>query len=242
MTCGFTAISKQVLDQLVQARKMLSEDTLLNRWGYVQMHLDKNPLFLQEFVLPHDSETVQQEKIGVHRYCAFDPTFDGDMIIDFTKNFPMGTEEMKKFGMDIPKPRPFKSSPGQSLLGELERAFARIDRFFVSHINSVWKERDYSQQGRIDDVFSLGMKKEPVEEVPPGSSLAVFMDEPTIYLDYRNKKKFLGQVQELGRKYAGRLQFFIPTNDAVLIEHAQDCTYIDLYQQPAQAVKCLTLS
>jgi len=80
----------------------------------------------------------------------------------------------------------------------------------------------------------LGVGQGPKsEEVPRNSQLIVFMDEPTAFLDYDNKYKFRDKINDLLKEFSPRLQFFIATNDPILIEKTPGCRYINLYQKPA---------
>ncbi len=70
----------------------------------------------------------------------------------------------------------------------------------------------------------------------------VFIDVPTIFLDYLNRKKFRIKLQDMVQKYSGKVQFFIPTNDTELIDGLEGkCRYINLYQTPAESTNRLDL-
>lgn len=152
-----------------------------------------------------------------------------------------------------------KPSPGQAVSENIEQRLIDIELFFTEKINPKW-EADVKDLSSTDTMID-GMRKLPYylqeagfftkptieselkryESVPDDAELIVFMDEPTIYLDYHHKYEFLQKIQELTQRYHPRLQFFIPTNDAVLIEKMPHCCYINLYTPPASATSTFSL-
>ena len=70
----------------------------------------------------------------------------------------------------------------------------------------------------------------------------LFMDEPTIFLDYVNKYYFRDRMLEFGSKYGNRIQFIIPTNDGVLIDGCKgNCKYISFYKTPVETCEKIDL-
>ncbi|MDP3698630.1 MAG: AAA family ATPase [Nanoarchaeota archaeon] len=213
-----------------------------NLQKYLKLDSSVSPLYWQEFVLPFNKETQRQLELGLERYMHFNPHYHGNKIVNpYDQYRPETKRRLEEMGFLPPKPSRYRSSPGQDLLDKINASFVQIERFFLEGINPLWEQEDHSPEGRIKRIFSLGQYKEKVEKVQDNAGLILFIDEPTIYLDYKNKMYFVRKIQQLSEKYSSRLQFFIATNDLALIEKSPGCLFINLYTQPAQCTTILSL-
>lgn len=118
-----------------------------------------------------------------------------------------------------------KKSTGQMTKNVVQKIFKNIERFFTDYVNPTGK--------------LTPSEAEELLEIVPGekrnsSRLLVLMDEPTSTLSYRNKYQFRDTLLELAQRYAPRLQFFVATNEPVLIEHT-DCLFLDFDTTPVEA-------
>lgn len=232
---GFTAISEHAFNQIKDIKRILSKDNDLNRWRYVKPFFEGGPLYIQEFSLPLDKETQRIHKNEQRSYTEFDPAFDGNIMVR-KFFFPREIEESaarmmgKKVEYDPNATKRARSSPGQALIDSLDETFENIRKFFEENLNPRFNPNTHSIGERMAPWMHPRWSD---EEVPEGSQLVVFMDEPTVYLDYRNRFRFKDRLEATIATYGDRLQFFIPTNDPILIERLGDARFINLYEQPA---------
>ncbi|OGE19652.1 hypothetical protein A3J19_02005 [Candidatus Daviesbacteria bacterium RIFCSPLOWO2_02_FULL_41_8] len=114
-------------------------------------------------------------------------------------------------------------SVGLTQLQYLERQFESVKDFFEKRIMAT---------PRTKDEWNWQFKGKPLD-IPEDAHLILFMDEPTIALDYLNLFKVRDMILGAVRKYSPRLQVFIATNDPILIERTPEAKFVSLYGQPA---------
>jgi hypothetical protein len=207
---AFDVISQEGKNRILTMEDLLKESTDENIWGFVKPTMDAGGnIFLQTFDLPYDDTTVKEQKLGIRRYAYFET-------------------EIERAWLSL------NQSPGQNLYKQLERLFeGEIVQFFEEGKIARWEPRDYSLDGQVKRMFSMGRGR-PEDDVPSDARLCVVMDEPTIFLDAVNKFNFQRKMAEMAERYSGRLQFCIASNDYALIQGQKGgCVYINLYEQPA---------
>lgn len=241
---GKNWVSASAIEQFKNAEKLMKERTEVNRWRYIKPTADENPLYYQQFELPADEESVMKRQQGYNTYLEFNPSFDGNRMV---KIFPFEREIYETIAKRMGKSceydpdavRRLKNSPGQTLKSDLEKALAHVEDFFEKKVNP----RFHPKTDSVAELMSLGehprWRPEPVSS---DAQLIVFMDEPTLFLDYKAQLWFRDQILTLTQRHGDKLQFFIPTNDATLIERMSDCCYINLYEQPAKAGSSFSLN
>jgi hypothetical protein len=204
------SISRNGREMLLSLQEALKEPTDINIYGFVKAAIHGiNEVFTLHFNLPEDKDSIHEKDCGLREYLSFENT------------------EYLSSGNSKP-------SPGITLYMSINEFFnEQIRQYFDERRIVVWKKKDYSLEGRARDWLNRG---NTVANVPENSKLCAMMDEPTIFLDLQNKFRFKNLVLEHTKKYEGRLQFFIATNDYALIKGLEGtCTYINLYNQPASS-------
>lgn len=236
---AFYAVSKKAVKRLKNLEQLLSQPTDLNIWRYIKAQIEGSQVYLQEFELPQHEETQLRMEGARISYFEFDPTYDGSLREPpdnayyeqkwWEESARISGKKIRHYS--IPG-KTLHDSPGQNLADRLDMMFKDIDKFFIECLNPQFNPR----KGTYDEAWDP--QAFPIwtyEDVPKGSQLAVFIDEPTAFLDYKITYEFVDRVQATLAKYKPRLQIFIATNDGVLIENAR-CKYINLYAQPAQSL------
>ena len=214
--CTFYVISQELRQKILGLENELKQDTDANRWGFIKPAISPGEeVFFQTFDLPMDKNSVIDAAVGLRRYALFANT----------DNFYRGEPQ---------------KSPGYELYERIEEFFDKtVATFFAKHERLTWTRKDYSIQRQLK-AWELGHK--PTESVPIDARLCVVMDEPTIFLDAANKFRFHQKMQQMTRQYAGRLQFFVATNDYALIKGLEgSCTYINMYETPVISSSCIDL-
>ena len=115
-----------------------------------------------------------------------------------------------------------------------------------------WRVNSFFKEGKIPDFGNWKEaqdKKEKIynsieiavpEKYRERASLVVLMDEPTTFMSYRHETQFRERITELSKKYQGRIQFIIATNDAGLIERPLlQPIYLDFNATPVKPVRAM---
>ncbi len=173
-------------------------------------------------------------------------------------NFIPGELKTRTFGGSFPKEDYWDiegrgTSAGMDLDEKLQRHFARIHQYFnpivqqkIHHYLKIREKHkevlelipQYWPKEFTDALHSVGTlycQDYVIPESREDSKLVVLIDEPTVFLSYRNKYRFKDRIDEIVEKYKGRIQFFIATNDAVLIEKTLGALFINLDQKPVKS-------
>lgn len=212
-TSGFIVISEEIRDRIINID--LWSDTDENVFGFVKPTVaGKGELYFQHFDLPYDGVATRIQSSRVRRYLAFENT-------------------------DVSPHTRYGKSPGVKLYEQLVVFLERdVAQFFEDHKVSEWEERDFSLQGRTDEMFGMRTDEErradSLVDVPNDVRLCVVMDEPTLFLDVVNGARFQVKMREMVARYKGRLQFMITTNDRALIDGFRgNCVCINMYEPQA---------
>jgi len=215
-------ISREARDKLLTLDTKLREPTDLNIWGFVKAHVaGDGDIFFQHFDLPYD-EYIEGEGLiyGERNHMRY---------VDF--RFNTRYNSLPGETIDIP-------SPGAGLFKKLSGFFeTNITKFFEDQVNLVWGRQRIVYDRLLAPVTGhtteyAGFKLQ--ERVSKNGRLCVIMDEPTIFLDARNKFRFQELIGNYLEKYPDRLQFFIATNDYALIKGLEGrCRFLNLYEIPA---------
>jgi hypothetical protein len=138
-------------------------------------------------------------------------------------------------GKDAPAPRFYGVHEKPESDEQQAKRFLSFEENSINSISGeVYKKREVSPGQEL----KAKLQKTVFDEIDQhfrqsDDSLVMVLDEPSIYLSYGNKKWFSDSVAEAAEKYQGRLQFFISTNDARLIENTPGACYIDFNQSTA---------
>lgn len=230
---GKTAFLRMLATSINHERyfKSNAKEIDLDKYKHIKFLSEKDKIFMQEFGLPIHNESYEIKNDTSRTYTQFDISYDGSKVVpkippwlkDFTPEEEYKANEHKRVRV--------KSSPGQELSESLESRFEDITKFFKEHKNPTFNPKNKYDP---DEFGRLPGDEWTYENVPKDNSqLVVFMDEPTAYLDYINKHKFKEKVTQFSKDYGKDLQFFITTNDPILIEKINNATFINLYQKPA---------
>ena len=202
-------IDQQLLERLKEQFESLSK-TVTDRsvWGYFSPNTE-NRLYTIDCSPP-----ASFEKFDDHEYLVYD-MLGGLFLSAERKNW------------------------GKRAADVTEDLFAKIDDFFL---NTRIERRFYLERDMQEILFNTlryyayFSNKPFAIEVPQDSQLVVFLDEPTAALSYRNRYRFMDRLVETAQKYSPRLQFFVATNDAVMIEHGPQDAFIDFDAEPVTRV------
>lgn len=219
---------KRIVAKSRECHDVLEAENAKNIWGYIIPTIEGGDIYLQQFMPSFDN--MQRGLVEVTRKeMEFSPDYDGRKV----------------------RKRGGGGSPGKKVMYKVETAFDNIHAFFMERknpINPLFAIDGHDRRvASMVALYTRGNEQahymqraythssEPFD-VAEGSQLVVFMDEPTAFLDYRNKYAFRDMLMQVIEKYAPNLQVFVATNDPILIEKTPNGRYIDLYQTPAQSV------
>ncbi|MBI2108533.1 hypothetical protein HYT54_05395 [Candidatus Woesearchaeota archaeon] len=133
-----------------------------------------------------------------------------------------------------------RPSSGTDVMSNFSRYFARVSRFFSAkkfsfdQYMSNRAKLPFGDKGSLARSFSLipthyRLATEEVD-VPDGSELAFFTDEPTVYLDIDNQRNLTQALYGLPNKHPG-LQLFAASNDRDFIRAAPEGTLFVVCQK-----------
>ncbi len=123
-----------------------------------------------------------------------------------------------------------EKSSGQLQLHEMEKFFCTIDGFYMRDDKVfVYRGRGTGITGEQAGALLYSHDYSKIEKE---SNPIILMDEPTVFLDYWNSRRFFEIVRKYQEKYPD-MHMFITTNDGIMIEHAfPDWKFLDFRKAP----------
>jgi len=148
----------------------------------------------------------------------------------------LGTDDMPYTHFREHMKKRVEESPGIALRENVDALFEEIDLHFQG------KQKRYQTEEESKENYVSGRIVADLPQELRDSQLVVFSDEPTVFLDLKNKIHYRDRLLEMARKYGTDVQFFIPTNDLTLVDGCRgNCRYINLYETPTVSTSELTL-
>ena len=225
-TSTYRFIQSVKLEQIqAQIAELAKKPADLQRWGFLKLEYE-----------PTDETT----------YAIILPSFGefGNKIARATFGGPDVEKEFLYFGED-----PRDNTPGRVSRANVMKYYNQIEDFFergvrrlsIRKIASRGIKNPYMQQATQE----IETKRGPYQKFDAAPSdndrLIVFMDEPTAFLSYENQQWFRKILMSLLARYSNRLQIFIATNDASLIEKTPGAGFIYTSRGSAQYTKNLII-